>query len=444
MRNKNLVGMKSMLVCLLVCAGACKSEKPAAQKDPWGAGASSAPAAAPNDGKKWYGADVPAGVWLGMEERMSSSTGLSGTTYFGTALQLVTYVVWPDGHMSQGMPAGGLADFDRDAWEHDDDAQLGGRPGTWKADGAGWVVTYTSGGPPVAMSYSGDELHLGKAKLKRAADVTAAKLDGAYTYLSNPEEPTLGGSGCQQLVVFTTDGTFDNRGGLALTCPAGANDPGRPGKGTYEVRDYSLLLHYDDGRTARKPLLARQNADLTKDSSAMVLSGQVWQRRTSPIADAAQAAVNAVEGAAAPNQPSRTTFDAVAFGTPPGKMEQGKSAVTFTATDGDAFCMTSVFSGMPSTGKPVVDFAEEWRDVILNKRTADDTPSPQQGQTSSGLVFTAGGSMTTDTANSARVYRALFVLEVGNRRVSVTFIAPTEAQLSGCKLDEFLETVRGV
>ena len=52
--------------------------------------------------------------------------------------------------------------------------------------------------------------------------------------------------------------------------------------------------------------------------------------------------------------------------------------------------------------------------------------------------------MTTDTANSARVYRALFVLEVGNHRVSVTFIAPTEAQLSGCKLDEFLETVRGV
>jgi len=440
-----------MLVCLLVAAGACKSEKPAAQNDPWGAGKSTAPAAAANDSKKtWYGTDAPVGVWLGMEERATTTVGLSGTFYFGTGLALATYVVWPDGHMSQGMPTGGLADFDRDAWEHDDanTLQLGGRPGTWKTDGDGWVVTYTRGGPPVAMSYSGDELHIGKAKLKRAADVTGAKLDGAYTYFSNPEDPSLGGPGCQHLVIFTTDGTFDNRGGLALTCPAGANDPGRAGKGTYEVRDYSLLLHYDDGRIARKKLLARQNGDLKKDSSAMVLADQVWQRRTGPIADAAQAAANAVEGTSQPPTTvvrggTTTTFDAVAFGTPPGKMEQGKSAVTFTATDGDAFCMTSVFTGMPSTGKPAVDFAEEWKDVILAQRTADDTPSPQQGQTSSGLVFTAGGSMTTDTANRVRVYRALFVLEVGNRRVSVMFIAPTEAQLSGCKLDEFLETVRG-
>jgi hypothetical protein len=132
--------MKSMLVCLLVCAGACKSEKRAAPKDPWGAGESTAPAAASNDGKKtWHGADVPVGVWFGMEERMSSSTGFSGTSYLGTALELVTYVVWPDGHMSRGMPTGGLADFDRDAWEHDDanTLQLGGWPGTWKADGDG-------------------------------------------------------------------------------------------------------------------------------------------------------------------------------------------------------------------------------------------------------------------------------------------------------------------
>lgn len=52
MTRENLVGMKSMLVCLLVCAGACKSEKPAAQKDPWATGESTASAAAANESKK--------------------------------------------------------------------------------------------------------------------------------------------------------------------------------------------------------------------------------------------------------------------------------------------------------------------------------------------------------------------------------------------------------
>ncbi|HEY4056908.1 MAG TPA: hypothetical protein VGM39_09870 [Kofleriaceae bacterium] len=446
--------MKSTLVCLLVCASACKSEKPAAQKDPWGGGESTAPAAATSDSKKtWYEADVPVGVWFGMEERMGTSIGLSGTMYLGTELKLGTYVVWPDGHFSQDMPSGGLADFDRDAWEHDTNKmQLGGRPGTWKPDGDGWVVNYATGGPTVPMKYNGNELTIGKAKLRRAADVTGARLDGVYTSFTDAEDPSLAGPGCQPLVSFTSDGKFDNRGGFALTCPAGANDPGRPGPGTYELRDFSLLLHYDDGRTGKKTLLGPLNGNLKKDNSRMVIYGQVWQRRASPIADATQAA--AIEGTAvpsvatdtppvAPTSGTLTTFDAVAFGTPPGKMDQAKSSVTFTTTDGDAFCMTSVFTAMPSTGKPDADFAEEWKQVILYERTADDTPSPQQGQTASGLVFTAGGSMTTDRANSARVYRALFVLEVGNRRVSVMFIAPTQGQLAGCKLDEFLKTVRG-
>lgn len=78
---------------------------------------------------------------------------------------------------------------------------------------------------------------------------------------------------------------------------------------------------------------------------------------------------------------------------------------------------------------------------MVNGRTADASPSPQQGQSPRGLVFTAGGSMTTESSGT-RVYRALFVFEVGGRRVSVMVVAPTEAQLAGCHLDQLMATIR--
>lgn len=49
--------------------------------------------------------------------------------------------------------------------------------------------------------------------------------------------------------------------------------------------------------------------------------------------------------------------------------------------------------------------------------------------------------MTTETSGT-RVYRALFVFEVGGRHVSVMFVATTEDQLARCHLDDLLRTIR--
>ncbi|MFT3695845.1 MAG: hypothetical protein QM831_22105 [Kofleriaceae bacterium] len=376
-------------------------------------------------------------------------------SYLSTKVQLANYVVWPDGQMSQDAPWNGLADFDHTAWEaalHSTE-HPGGRPGTWTKDGDGWVVTYT-GGSPVPMTIVGDELQIGKTKLRRASDVTGATLEGNYTYLSDPEDPLLAGPGCQQLVTFSAAGKFVNRGGFARTCPAAESDPGRPGSGTYEIRDFSLILHYDDGRNIKRLITARQNSDLHTDNSRVLLMQQLWSRRTGPISDGpvASAQPTNTPTALTPMQVTAstpfvsgdmTTFDAIAFKTPPGTLQHLKGALQYTAQDGDQFCMTVVLASLPSAGDPAADFAAEWKDVMLNGRTVDETPAPQHGQATSGLIFNVAGTMTTEISNKARVYRALFVFEVGTRRLSVAMIAPTEGQLARCDLQSFLSSVRG-
>ncbi|HEY4182695.1 MAG TPA: hypothetical protein VGM90_37950 [Kofleriaceae bacterium] len=439
------------MVWLLACASACKSEKPAAKTDPW-AGKTPETAAPASGDKKWYAGDAPVGVWTGLEPRMAASSMSDGTiSYLSTDLVLANYVVWPDGHMSQNAPWNGLADFDRSAWEStiETDGSQGGRPGTYVKDGDGWLITYKNGAQ-MQMSIVGNELQIGKTKLRRASDVSGATLDGTYTPFTDPNDPLLSGPGCQRLVTFTADGKFINRGGFARTCPAAESDPGRPGSGTYEIRDFSIVLKYDDGRNIKRLILARQNLDLHADNARALIMGELWSRRTAPISD------GPVTNAATTNTPpasqpttapvvagDTTTFDAIAFKTPPGTVQQNKGSLQYTAGDGDEFCMMVVFAGVPGTGKPDRDFAAEWKDVMLNGRTVDTAPAPQQGQTPNGLVFNVAGSMTTEASNNARTFRALLVLEVGNRRLSVMLIAPQEAQLEKCKLDDFLGSVRG-
>ncbi|NVB77943.1 MAG: hypothetical protein HOV81_06065 [Kofleriaceae bacterium] len=359
-----------------------------------------------------------------------------GPGEFAHELTIQGFAVWPDGHLSLGLPWAGLADFDRGAWERGvaTDASLGGTPGTYKRDGDGWRITYT-GGREARLAYVGDQLETEHAKLPRAKDVTGATLDGLYTWWTNAEDSSLAAPGCQPLVAFTRDGHFEDQGGFAQPCTS-APDPNAPGGGTYEIRDFSLVLHYADGRTVKHLITAPVNTDLHTDNSRALIMGRAWKRRAAPIAQPPSPVATPSSVAA------DTTYDVVAFATPPGQAHRNKDSIAFTDANGDQLlCMTAVFAGVPSSGDPNRDFAADWSDIVLAGRTADSTPSPQQGTSPHGLVFTAGGSMTTESSG-VRVYRALFVFEVGGRRVSVMLVAPTEDQLARCQLDDLLRTIR--
>jgi hypothetical protein len=437
------MAMKWTLVAL-ACVAACKkADKPAEQKDPWASGTPAQTGG--GGGKKWYqGADAPVGVWMGIDERMSASA-MSSTAYQSTYLRLTTMVVWPDGHLSEDAPWAGLADFDYAAWARDvkSNPSLGGSPATYAPEGDGWHVKFDSGFE-TSMKMVGDELRFRKARLKRMADVTGATLDGMYTWYGNAEDPSLAGPGCQPLVRFGSDGTFENRGGFARTCPAGDSDPGKPGSGTYEIRDFSLILKYADGRTDKRLISSKQNADLHSDNASAIIMGQVWSRRTGPT-DTAPVPTTPTGSSppAVAETDGFTSYDVLRFRTPPGKLERGKTSISFTSGEGESFCMTSVFSGLPSTGQLDEDFKAEWKDVMLNGRTADQDAEPQKATAPSGLPFMVAGSMTTEASNNARVFRALLVFGVDGRRVSVMIIAPTEQKIASCGLEELIRSVRG-
>lgn len=382
----------------------------------------------------WYDADVPVGVWTGTNVAYT----VAGADPFATQIKIEGLVVWPDGHLSFGLPWAGLADFDRATWERAlaTDASLGGLPGTYKRDGDAWHITY-QGGREATLRYVVDHLETEHARVSRAKNVTGATLDGLYTWWTNAEDASLAAPGCQPLVSFTRDGHFEDRGGFATPCTS-APDPNAPGSGTYEIRDFSLILHYADGRTVKHLITAVVNGDLHTDNSRALIMGRAWARRAAPIAPAAPPAPPPAPVAASTD----TTYDLVSFATPPGQAQRNKDSMVFTDATGDQLvCMTAVFAGVASTGDPARDFAADWNDIVLNGRTADSPPDPQRGQSSHGLVFTAGGSMTTESSGT-RVYRALFVFEVGGRRVSVMLVAPTEGQLARCRLEDLLRTIR--
>ncbi|MFT3695987.1 MAG: hypothetical protein QM831_22815 [Kofleriaceae bacterium] len=389
----------------------------------------------PSASKQFVG-DVPVGVWVGID-----ADTIYDPNHFHDEMRVRAFAFWPDGRFNKRLPSMGLADFDQAAYERElgTNPSIGGEPGTYKRDGDGWTLTY-KWGHETKMKYVNDRLETEKARLYRAKDINGAVLDGTYTWYSDPEDPLLARPGCQPLVTFTKDGAFEDRGGFDVPCKT--SGPTAPGSGTYELRDYSIVMHYKDGRTVKHVITPVVNGDLHKDNSRAIIAYQVWSRRTGAIA--------AAEPASAPTTPpptvtnsNETVFDAVAFATPAGTVQRGGSTITFTDASGDQLqCMTVVFAGVASTGDPKRDFAADWKDVMLNGRTADASPSPDAAQTPSGLVFTVGGSMTTEASNGTRVYRALFVFEVGGNRVDVMLIAPTEAGLANCHVDDLVKSMK--
>lgn len=172
--------------------------------------------------------ETPFGLWIGT----TVQPGLLPSTDHAPAPAFA--VLFADRTLIDGAPAAGLADFDYAAWargvEHD--VSLGGVAGTYTSlETAGKVTLSTGLEEPLVLADG--TLTLGNATLRRAPNVTGTRLDGSYAF-----------AGGTALLVFRPDGTFDD-GGVFASTPL---DPNVAGKGTYAIRDYSLILSYADGR----------------------------------------------------------------------------------------------------------------------------------------------------------------------------------------------------
>ena len=121
-----------------------------------------------------------------------------------------------------------------------------GNTGTWKYDAASASSSITlesDGGLDLGSLYN---------KFYRCNSVDNYKLDGSYTSYSNPSDPDLKNAGEKPVIHFKSDGTFSDDGLFSmvgyLQGIGETDEQYAPGSGRYEIRDFTLILRYSDGR----------------------------------------------------------------------------------------------------------------------------------------------------------------------------------------------------
>jgi hypothetical protein len=278
------------------CAGSLRAFLASVRLAPPGEprpGVAAAPATAAPPAPRAAGAGAslsgppPVGVWIG------STTGAiaidtevgSGRAVRYDALKrkLVWRVLFADGRAFSGLPVTGLADLDvaRSQAEEASGRFVGGSWGTWSLSGTRGEIRTTSGGRVEPFSLEGGVLRVdGRFDLVRAPDVTGLRLDGEWTTFPNPEDPWLDEPGCRQVIRFGRDGRFVDRGAFVSDTrfPERSREDA-PGEGTYEVRDYTLVLRHADGRVVRRSLSGAAGGDPRKDDRFLLVLGQPFVKR---------------------------------------------------------------------------------------------------------------------------------------------------------------------
>lgn len=107
--------------------------------------------------------------------------------------------------------------------------------------------------------------------------IDGLKLDGQYNTIPNwstisnypyaPNDP-------QPMIEFDSNGTFNDMGAFVLnfTLPYQYSERA-PGSGTYEIKNFTLILNYSDGRKITKAFSGIFNNQVTSNSGLVLIGG---------------------------------------------------------------------------------------------------------------------------------------------------------------------------
>lgn len=182
--------------------------------------------------------DGVSGVWLG-----------TFFPYDGLGLRFRWMTFFEDGTFYFDLPAQGFIGYDRaeSKKKHEDywgTYNFSEGSGVWKYNreiGSGSEMTIADDGGLDTGGYG---------RFYRCVSVDGLKLNGSYTTYANPSDPDLKKEGIKPVIRFKPDGSFVDDGLYMSLDPLIEDESQRaPGSGTYEIKDYTLILHYNDGRT---------------------------------------------------------------------------------------------------------------------------------------------------------------------------------------------------
>lgn len=120
-----------------------------------------------------------------------------------------------------------------------------------------------------------NQLSINGAAYFKCITVNGQKLNGAFTSYANPNDPQLQtlSYGAKPVLTFYANGKFKDEGLFNTYLFDGATNPeaAKPGNGTYELKDYSIILKYDDGRV-RQEAFTIPFSNTTTDATIIFIS----------------------------------------------------------------------------------------------------------------------------------------------------------------------------
>jgi hypothetical protein len=206
------------------------------------------------------------GVWMG-------SVILWGLAGGQNQIVLRWKTFFDDGVMFADLPNAGLLGFDRAAAQAEP-----GRKDYWHTYSFSGTTGETrrpgTPHPWVLRLEKPNQLKVDSDTFYRCASVDGLRLEGAWTSYANPDDPELDRRprGQRPIIHFDRDGRFVDEGLFAVFLTSGGDD--RAGSGRYELRDFTLVLRYDDGRVRREAFNGFMGADPARQD------GQLFIRRS--------------------------------------------------------------------------------------------------------------------------------------------------------------------
>jgi hypothetical protein len=211
------------------------------------------PASAPAGGSPGIGNGQVSGVWIGIAQGEIQYDVVTGKLKPYTAATVLNFqtrfkVFFSDGTALNGLPPGGL----------DGVQSAPGGPGAaasparYAVSGQEVSIWYDASGPPVKLTLvAADQLKHGNTIYYKCESFDGLRLDGTWGEFFNTPLPR-NDRDFAKAIRFSPDGTFKDYGLFADSNHPNANSMDAPGHGTYQIRNFSLILSYSDGRVVKK------------------------------------------------------------------------------------------------------------------------------------------------------------------------------------------------
>lgn len=194
--------------------------------------------------------------------------------YSLTEAKVEWFIVYPNGDYYPHLPDEGFLNFSR--------ANLMSNPEKAKSWGK---LTFTGNKGRFKSIY--DEIEVVKLsptqmektgsifKINKVLPVDNLRISGAFS-LGSPN-PNYAKTGCQSVIHFTKDGRFDDRG-IFISCSniGGAYPQDEPGVGTYQLKNFTIILQYNDGRVKTRAFSGGPGVSITTQGEMVYIGGNAY------------------------------------------------------------------------------------------------------------------------------------------------------------------------